>query len=76
MNDPRVVCVMTSINLPTNAMLGWAGSMELTLIVVPDKKTPIDAYQASKIELLPQSLTHGLDSIKHNHYSRKISGVN
>jgi hypothetical protein len=72
MSNKRVVCVMTSINSPTKAMLGWSALWEL--IVVPDKKTPIHTYEVSKIELLPQSLTHGLDSIKHNHYSRKMIG--
>jgi hypothetical protein len=72
MNEPRVVCVITSINPPTEAMLSWSDLEEL--IVVPDQRTPLDAYEGSGIELLSQQLTHGLDLIRHNHYSRKMIG--
>lgn len=72
MCDPRVITVITSINQPTAAMLAWSTLGEL--IVVPDRKTPIVAYEDSNIELLPQSCSHGLTSIKHDHYSRKMIG--
>ena len=53
-------------------MLAWSTLGEL--IVVPDRKTPIVAYEDSNIDLLPRSCSHGLTSIKHDHYSRKMIG--
>jgi len=62
--------VVTTINTPSEALKTWCNKFKV--IVIPDKKTPIDSF--SNYNFLDLEYNYGIDELPFNHYCRKNLG--
>jgi len=72
------IIVMTSINYPTEAVISFAQMTDCKLIVVGDKKTPVD-WQCKNVDYLSVIQQENMNLklanlLPYNHYCRKMLG--
>ena len=76
--DESTFVVITSVNRPTEAVRQWAALVPNRLVLVADRRTPVD-WTCPGVHLLSideQRLAGGAlaDLLPYNHYSRKMLG--